>query len=208
MVLAASAVSRFEASFHGIEQIGSSNYTHFWMPTPMVRTSAHLNSQLFVHVDLCGDGTKCPPPGHPQPASACLTELNGGPWVSTTTHLPANTVIRLNDSATRGFGGIVLNAGDNTTATARFQDWVVDATGAVRLLTPGKAMSAPVVGLPPMLQIAYFMDSPAAVLKTEAGEVVLTQFYGYIDGKTQGCTEVSRGCYSVVTLSSTDHGAR
>jgi hypothetical protein len=116
-----------------------------------------------------------------------------------------NTVIRLNDTATRGFGSIRLKTGSNTTATAGYQDWIVNAAGVVRVLP---VVGAPVVGLPPMLQIAYFMDSPAAVLKTTVGQVAFTQFYGKIRGKTEGCKgSYWTGCYSVVTLASHDEGA-
>jgi hypothetical protein len=52
------------------------------------------------------------------------------------------------------------------------------------------------------------MDSPAAVLKTAAGAVVFTQFYGKIEGKTEGCKgSYWTECYSVVTLASSDYGA-
>jgi hypothetical protein len=214
MLRVAVAVAAFEASFHDMQQIGSSNYTHFWMPTPLVRATKLSNSSLILHVGLCGDGTKCPPPGHPQPTSSFFTKpsIGPGPWNSLTTHLPTNTAIRLNNTASRGFGGILLDSGgDNTTARALYQDWIVDADGTIILLTPGKAVAAPVTGMPPMLLIAYFMDSPAAVLKTVAGgEEVLTQFYGYMKGKTDGCTNsvgAPRKCYSIVTLASSDQGA-
>lgn len=59
-----------------------------------------------------------------------------------------------------------------------------------------------------MLAVAYFMPSPSAVIRQGSKTVYLTQFYGYIAGKTNGCTAIkSRGCYSVVTIGSEDQGA-
>lgn len=53
----------FEATFSGVEIISSSNRTHLWMPTPLVRTSAASDAPLSTLVD--GDGSACPLPGHP-----------------------------------------------------------------------------------------------------------------------------------------------
>jgi hypothetical protein len=39
MIDPSSADVPFKATFSQVEVIGSSNYTHFWMPTPLVRTS-------------------------------------------------------------------------------------------------------------------------------------------------------------------------
>jgi hypothetical protein len=116
------------------------------------RTVKAPNSKLMVHIDLCGDGVACPPPGHPQPTSAYFSKSggDGGGWVAEPARVAANAVIRLNDTGSRGFGSILLNTSTNTTATAYYQDWVVD--GAGQIVMSGKVMIAPVTGLPQMLQ--------------------------------------------------------
>jgi hypothetical protein len=208
----------FEAVFTDMEKIGQSNYTHFWMPAPLTLSSGLPSARLMVHVDLCGDGTACPPPGHPQQHGAYFSEAStGGPWWASTygphahgADVPTGTVIRLNASVTRGFGGIKLDPATNTSATCAYEDWIQDgASGHVRSLTPGKAQSAPITGLPRMLAVAYFMPSPSAAIRQgPSKQVHLTQFYGYIAGKTEGCTAIkSRGCYSIVTIASEDQGA-
>ncbi len=208
----------FEAVFTDMEKIGQSNYTHFWMPAPLTLSSGLPSARLMVHVDLCGDGTTCPPPGHPQQHGAYFSEAStGGPWLASTygphargADVPTGTVIRLNASVTRGFGGIKLDPATNTSATCTYEDWIQDgASGQVRSLTPGKAQSAPITGLPRMLAAAYFMPSPSAAIRQgPSKQVHLTQFYGYIAGKTEGCTAIkSRGCYSIVTIASEDQGA-
>jgi hypothetical protein len=110
------------------------------------------DSRLLVHVNLCGDGAVCPPPGHPQPTAAFYSQRGGNGWIAESTHLATNTVVRLNATSTRGFGSIILDKATNTTATAYYQDWVADSSGRITLITPGKAMAAPVTGLPPMLE--------------------------------------------------------
>ena len=42
----------FEASFSDLEMIGSSNYTHFWMPAPLTLSSRLPSARLMAHVDL------------------------------------------------------------------------------------------------------------------------------------------------------------
>jgi hypothetical protein len=39
-MMAAVPAVPFEATFSNVQMIGSSNYTHFWMPAPLVRASA------------------------------------------------------------------------------------------------------------------------------------------------------------------------
>ena len=71
--------------------------------------------------------------------------------------MAANALIRLNSTATRGLGSIVLDAATNISATVTYNDWVVsDSAGTIRPVMPGKLGKATVTGLPPMLQIAYF----------------------------------------------------
>jgi hypothetical protein len=205
----------FEATFSDVTMIGSSNYTHFWMPQPLLRVTAAQTAALAVHVDLCGDGTPCPPPGHPQPSGAFFTKASGGggAWVpDAAADLPTATVIRLNATVTRGFGAIVLNGSDptNTTATMVYQDWTVGADGRTpRGVTPPG--TAAVSGLPPMLRIAYLQSTPSAILQSDGGggEVAVTQFYGYLASapKLGGCHGGVAMCYSTVTLGSNDHGA-
>ena len=199
----------FEAIFSGVQTIGSSNYTHYWMPSPLSKVSAAPDAPLYAHIDLCGDGTKCPPPIHPQPAGAYLTEpATGGPWVAEATHLATNALIRLNGTSTRGFGSIVLDTSTNNTATASYNDWVA-SDGTVSLVSH-KAGSAPVTGLPPMLMIAYFQSTPSAVLKTvSGGEIAFAQFYAYLASAPRlgGCTGGVKMCYSTITLASEDKGA-
>jgi hypothetical protein len=204
------ASSRFAAVFTDIEKIGESNYTHFWMPAPLTLSSGLPSARLMAHVDLCGDGTACPPPGHPQQHGAYFSEkLTGGPWHAHGADVPTSTVIRLNSSVTRGFGGIKLDPATNTSATCTYGDWIQDGdSGHVRSLTPGVPKSATITGLPRMLAVAYFMPSPSASIRQGSKLVHLTQFYGYIAGKTDGCTAIkSRGCYSIVTIASEDQGA-
>jgi hypothetical protein len=130
--LTADATSEFRATFSDVNIIGQSNYTHFWMPSPLTRASPAPNSPIIVHVDLCGDGTACPPPGHPQKRSAFFMASEvGSPWNSWAGSLPLNAVIRLNDTATRGFGGLVLNTRTNTTAVLSYSDWTTDDSGRV-----------------------------------------------------------------------------
>lgn len=205
---APSIASPFVATFSDLKKIGQSNYTHFWMPAPLTLSSSLPSARLLVHVDLCGDGEACPPPGHPQNSAAYFTAAStGGPW-TTSTGAYLGTIIRINATVTRGFGGIRLDPATNTTATCTYEDWIEDGSGHVRSLTPGKAQLATITGLPQMLAVAYFMPSPSAVIHTGSKEVYLTQFYGYIAGATAGCTAVvSRGCYSVVTIASEDKGA-
>ena len=205
---APSAAPPFAATFSDLEKIGQSNYTHFWMPAPLVLSSALPNARLIAHVDLCGDGTACPPPHHPQNHAAYFSaSAGGGPW-STSAGVSMGTVIRINNSVTRGFGGLKLDPATNTTATCTYEDWIQDTSGHVRPLAPGKTKLAQITGLPKMLAVAYFMPSPSAAIRSGSKEVYLTQFYGYIEGKTAGCTAIaSRGCYSVVTIASEDQGA-
>lgn len=201
----------YTATFSGLQMIGSSNYTHFWMPTPLARLSTAPSAPLLAHVDLCGDGGTCPPPGHPQPNSAYFSEPGGaaadGAWAAEATHLAANALIRLNATATRGLGGIKLDTSTNTTATVTHNDWVADSKGRITSTQLGHAH---VTGLPPMLQIAYLQSTPSAILRTsDGGEVALAQFYGYASSAPglAGCTAGVRMCYSVFTLASTDKGA-
>ena len=206
-----SATPPFQASFTDLEIIGQSNYTHFWMPAPLTLSSSLPSARLMAHVDLCGDGTVCPPPGHPQGHGAYFSEAStGGPWSATTSaaDVATCTVIRINSTVTRGFGAIKLDLATNTSATCAYEDWIQDRFGHVHSLTPGHAQWAPITGLPRMVAVAYFMPSPSAVVRQGSKEVHLTQFYGYIAGKTEGCTYIkSRGCYSVVTIASEDKGA-
>ena len=218
-VAAAAAAVPFAATFRDLQMIGSSNYTHFWMPTPLARLSRAADAPVYAHVDLCGDGTACPPPGHPQPGAAYFSQpAAGGAWAAEATHLAANALIRLNATATRGLGSIVLDPTTNTTATVTYNDWVADSEGGVRPVTPGRLGRARVTGLPPMLQIAYFQSTPSAILQTTTsggagagagGELHLAQFYGYAASAPglAGCTGGVRMCYSVFTLASTDKGA-
>jgi len=200
----------FEATFSALETIGSSNYTHFWMPTPLARLSAAPTAPLFAHVDLCGDGGACPPPGHPQQHTAYFSEpAAGGRWARDAHALAANALIRLNATATRGLGGITLDPATNNTATVTYNDWSTDSAG--RISTPPRAGTAAVTGLPDMGQIAYFQSTPSAILPTGGGgDVALAQFYGYGAAAVGlgGCTAIkSRGCYSTFTLASHDKGA-
>jgi hypothetical protein len=209
LTAAPSSAPPFQASFTDLEMIGQSNYTHFWMPAPLTLSSSLPSARLMAHVDLCGDGTVCPPPEHPQKHGAYFSEpQTGGPWSTSAADVATGTVIRINSTVTRGFGVIKLNPATNTSATCAYEDWIQDSSGHVHSLTPGKAQSAPIVGLPRMVAAAYFMPSPSAAVRRGSKEVHLTQFYGYIAGKTEGCTAIkSRGCYSVVTIASEDQGA-
>jgi hypothetical protein len=214
-----SQVVPFEATFSNLETIGTSNYTHFWMPTPLTRVSAAPDAPLRIIVDLCGDGSVCPPPGHPQPEEAYFTEPSGGgPWTPATVNLMTNAVIRLNQTTSRGFGGgFTLNTSTNTTATADYQDWSFDsASGEIH---KAQAQKAPITGLPPILDIRYMMDTPSAVLNNVDGrgqQVVLAQFYAYLAdapklggchgdcARTVGCVKM---CFSTITIASLDAGA-
>jgi hypothetical protein len=42
----------FEATFHDVQLVGSSNYTHFWMPAPLTRASAAGEGQLGLSKSL------------------------------------------------------------------------------------------------------------------------------------------------------------
>jgi hypothetical protein len=220
---AAVAAVPFEATFSGVEMIGSSNTTHFWMPTPLTRASAAPDSPLRTIVDLCGDGSVCPLPGHPpQQHEAYFTEPNGRagrPWGPSQNGLGCtNGVIRLNQTVSRGLGGIALNTSTNTTATVQFQDWAFDSASSAT--HKSKYGAAPVTGLPPMLQIRYFAGGPSAILRTADGrQVALAQFYGILAtapaiggchgdckprNSTHGCVKM---CFSVITIASSDQGA-
>ena len=206
----------FEATFSNLETIGTSNYTHFWMPTPLTRVSAAPDAPLRIIVDLCGDGSACPPPGHPQPEEAYFMEpSSGGPWTPATVSLMTNAVIRLNQTVSRGFGGgFTLNTSTNTTAMAEYQDWSFDSVSGE--IHKGQVQKAPITGLPPILDIRYMMDTPSAILNNaDGGQVALAQFYGYLAdapklggchgdcSRTVGCVKM---CFSTITIASLDAG--
>ena len=186
---------------------------------PLTRASAAPNAPLSTLVDLCGDGSTCPLPGHPpqqQQAYFAERDSRGGAWAPAQLGLGCtNSVIRLNQTVTRGFGGITLDTSTNNSATAEFQDWSFD--GVSGAMHKSRVGSAPVTGLPPMLQIRFFMGTPSAILHTADGrQVALAQFYGYLATapglggchgdchRTVGCVKM---CFSTITIASYDGGA-
>ena len=208
------ARSSIEVKFGAVEQIGSSNYTgvdgHFWMPQPLFRSAASVTSDLWVTVAIHGDGAACPPPNRPhqacdeflkKPAAAGRTweQLSGGVR-------PGNSLIRLSENVTRGFGGLWLNASTNTSGQAFFHEF--HRTG--RFLRKGDAA---ITGMPPMMGMSYLQSTAAAIITVgpEKGTAV-TQFYGYLESApaTGGCTPAhaweKHYCYSIITLASKDQG--
>ena len=202
----------FEAEFHAVTQIGSSNYTgvdgHFWMPQPLFRAAVAMDSELLVSVAIHGDGAACPPLDRPH--QACDEGLRqgpaaGAPWAVVPGGIsPGNSLIRLNGSVTRGFAGLWLNTSTNTSGQAFFHDF--DERGGY--LRKGDATIA---GMPPMLGIGYLQSTPSAVITAGPDKgLALTQFYGYLASApaTGGCKAAHPWekpyCYTVITLASAD----
>ena len=208
--------TEYAVTFDIVQQIGSSNYTgsdgHFWMPQPLFRASSHLDSELLVTVAIHGDGISCPPPD--RPFQKCNLGYHRNNINSTEkwemnvngSTVPGNSLIRLNDTMTRGFGGLWLNASTNTSGLAFYQDFKQDGSS----VTKG---AAPITGLPPMLEIAYLQSTASTVLTNgkEQG-LVITQFYGYLADAPGlgGCIKVHSWdvpyCSSVITIASKDQG--
>ena len=203
-----------EVEFGPVLQIGNSgSYTgvdgHFWMPQPLFRAGTSVNSDLLVSVAIHGDGAACPPPNRPhQPCDEFFHKsADGGDWKFTPGGpQPGNSLIRLSENMTRGFGGLWLNHSTNTSGQAFFHEF--DSRG--RFLRKGDAA---ISGLPPMMGIAYLQSTASAVITVgpEKG-TALTQLYGYLKSApaTGGCTPEhaweKHYCYSIITLASKDQG--
>lgn len=211
---AGAAGATFDVEFGQVQQIGSSNYTgidgHFWMPQPLFRSAAALDSELLVTVAIHGDGVTCPPPERPdQPCNVGLHKV--GINTSWETEVggtqPGNSIIRLNESVSRGFGGLWLNTSTNTSGMAFFHDF--NTVGS--FLRQG---SAKITGLPRMMNVAYLQSTASAVLTSGPNKgTIVTQFYGYLASAptTGGCKMVHSWnkpyCSSVLTMASKDNGA-
>jgi hypothetical protein len=189
MLISCSVSQHFACVFANATRAPTHVYTH---------THTHTHTQSHPHTHT-----------HTHTQSHTNTITHNDHQTTRWADVATATIIRLNATVTRGFGGIKLDPTTNTSATCAYQDWIQDSAGHVHSITPGgAAQSAPITGLPRMLAAAYFMPSPSAVIQQGSKEVYLTQFYGYIAGKTDGCTAIkSRGCYSVVTIASEDKGA-
>lgn len=216
--------SRFSVQFGTVQVIGSSNYTgkdgHFWMPQPLFRSSSAMHSALVVKVGIHGDGVPCPPPDRPhQPCSEGFSQLQApaatsgapvpdAPWVLLKYGAqPGNSLVRVNATVTRGFGGLALNTSTNDTAQIFYHDWVTrSASPFGAYLRNGEAS---VTGMPPMLSLAYLQGGASAVV---LGGVVLTQFYGFLqDAPAKGGCKGPHSwnkpyCDSVITIASTNQG--
>lgn len=209
-------IDGFEAEFGAVTQIGSSNYTgvdgHFWMPQPLFRAAAAMDSELLVSVAIHGDGADCPPPDRPH--QACEEGLRqgpaaGAPWAVVPGGVsPGSSLIRVNGSVTRGFAGLWLNSSTNTSGQAFFQDFNEHGS----YLRKGDAT---ITGMPPMLGISYLQSTASAVITTGPDKgLALTQFYGYLKNApaTGGCKAAHPWelpyCYSIITLASRDQGLK
>ena len=217
MLMAASgpagSSSGIEVEFGPVQQIGSSNYTgvdgHFWMPQPLFRAAASVTSDLLVSVAIHGDGAACPPPERPhQPCDEFFRKsTEGGGWDLMPGGVqPGNSLVRVSENVTRGFGGLWLNHSTNTSGQTFFHEF--DSTG--RFLRKGDAT---ISGMPPMMGIAYLQSTASAMITVgpEKG-TVLTQLYGYLESApaTGGCMPAhaweKHYCYSIITLASKDRG--
>jgi hypothetical protein len=142
-------------TFHKPSLVGSSNYTHFWMPEPLFRAAATPEAPLLVGIALHGDSGpwgRCPNPNHPQNCSAMYrSDTAGGErWAPTQSRLPANALVQPTARNTsRGFSGkLVINAGTNTSGSLSWREWRWAAdTGLVPVGPPG---TSHVSGLPPV----------------------------------------------------------
>jgi hypothetical protein len=152
-VAAAAEAAGATPTFHRPSLVGTSNYTHFWMPEPLFRAAAEPSAPLLVGIALHGDSGpwgKCPNPKHPQNCSAMYQSrgASGASW-SPTTALHANALIQPTaDGGSRGFSGkIAMDASTNTTGSFSWQEWRWTAHAGVRVV---HSAVTPVVGLPPI----------------------------------------------------------
>lgn len=217
-VVATSATSpTLTLTFHKPSLVGSSNYTHFWMPEPLFRAAAEPSAPLMVGIALHGDSGpwgKCPNPRHPQNCSAMYRSLSASAdaWVQTD-ELPANALIQPTRANTsRGFSGKVeIDPTTNTSGTMSWKEWRWAAGTGISVV--GGVGASAVTGLPPVYGTALSILASSVRLGDGSWLALAygaTQADAVAGSGNQTCVPMfhwqSHFCVSVFVLATVDEG--
>jgi len=135
-------------AFHGPVLVGSSSYTHFWMPSSLFRGAG---DDLILSIDFAGDGKPCPPPHHPQNCSGLFRSRDLGrswaPVFGDTPGLALPIPQRAEPGKTRtyNFEATASAAGGYEIFSAMWRD-----DGAEVERVSAESVMVPLLGFPPL----------------------------------------------------------
>ena len=218
-------------TFHQPSLVGSSNYTHFWMPEPLFHAAAATDGStmgedeaavpppLYVGIALHGDSGpwgKCPNPKHPQKCSTLYRSLDDSlaHWApGNVGELPANALIQPTaNNTSRGFSGkVVIDPSTNTTGTVGWKEWHWAANTGVKLV--GGTGKAAVTGLPPVFGASLVL-LPSSVRLNDGSWLTVAYGATQLDHAAGSGNRTCIGlfhwqahfCVSVFVLASVDEG--